>query len=668
MRAEAVAGSRSPCYGFLLAVSDEAAPASPIRTTASPSWAPRSTCTRAPARSRATTSTSARTYRMRGLGARPTTTRYPGACQRLRFSFGPIVVKPGQNDVLVEPVRSRSRCATATSPASSPTSCAPTARSRRSSRSTCTTAPGSRCRDYGSGPFFAAGEEKTIAPFPTRLRHAGQGDRPVAAALHGPLGGPAADGGLHHLRRRLRPRGQGARTLGIKPAYPVWLDVRPSGYPVFNVQRDYGGKDGDVHLAEARSAPTFDPWGKTIAGQGEPGNGTARTWALPDARRAARRDRELQGRHADRHRRPPAPGRAPERDRPRPRRQGETHLHRRGRYWDAERPEDRAAHRPRGTSRCGSPACRTGACSVEPGDMLRSNATYDTTIQSTYENMGIAVALLAPDDRERQADRARRRPVHGARRHARTSCKLGRPAGASARRSATRAIVTHGHLPENDNYGGPPATVERDRRARRPATSAIADFLYAPGDLSMIAMTGVPTVKLGDDARLHQPRRARRSTTRSPRARFPCPGPTGTAFPLANGATSSGAAARLRLRRARLRHPGDRPGQADARLGPAGHREDGFQAGRDRHLLLPHPPVHARRVRGDRVINWKRNGPSLTSGPTRLLVDGPVRGPAGRRPAVLERRVLPAAADRGAARDHGARRAARPSAGAASSA
>src|SRR3954452_14991289 len=30
--------------------------------------------------------------------------RYPGACQRLRFSYGPIAVKPGQNDVLVGPV------------------------------------------------------------------------------------------------------------------------------------------------------------------------------------------------------------------------------------------------------------------------------------------------------------------------------------------------------------------------------------------------------------------------------------------------------------------------------------------------------------------------------------------------------------------------------------
>ena len=35
---------------------------------------------------------------------------------------------------------------------------------------------------------------------------------------------------------------------------------------------------------------------------------------------------------------------------------------------------------------------------VKPGDKLRSNVTYDTRLQSTYENMGIAVSLLVPDD------------------------------------------------------------------------------------------------------------------------------------------------------------------------------------------------------------------------------------------------------------------------------
>src|SRR3979490_795285 len=43
----------------------------------------------------------ARFYQLEGWQA-PHHERYPGACERLRFAYGPLVVKPGQNDVLVE--------------------------------------------------------------------------------------------------------------------------------------------------------------------------------------------------------------------------------------------------------------------------------------------------------------------------------------------------------------------------------------------------------------------------------------------------------------------------------------------------------------------------------------------------------------------------------------
>src|SRR2546421_257376 len=36
--------------------------------------------------------------------AGPDYVRYPVACQRLHFAFGPLTVKPGQNDVLIEPI------------------------------------------------------------------------------------------------------------------------------------------------------------------------------------------------------------------------------------------------------------------------------------------------------------------------------------------------------------------------------------------------------------------------------------------------------------------------------------------------------------------------------------------------------------------------------------
>src|SRR5256885_10534721 len=44
-----------------------------------------------------------RLYQGEGWQA-PDYERYPGICQRMRFAYGPINVKPGQNDVLVSPV------------------------------------------------------------------------------------------------------------------------------------------------------------------------------------------------------------------------------------------------------------------------------------------------------------------------------------------------------------------------------------------------------------------------------------------------------------------------------------------------------------------------------------------------------------------------------------
>ena len=75
----------------------------------------------------------------------------------------------------------------------------------------------------------------------------------------------------------------------MKPALPIWLDVRPSSYPVFNVQRKYGGADGQCTWPKEQCAD-FDPFGKTEVGQGQPGNGkgTDYTAAGQRAGRSAR--------------------------------------------------------------------------------------------------------------------------------------------------------------------------------------------------------------------------------------------------------------------------------------------------------------------------------------------------------------------------------------------
>src|SRR4051794_6285919 len=100
-------------------------------------------------------------YRGEGWKA-PDYVRYPGACTRLRFSYGPILVKPGQNDVLVTPVtiekpsmdgyvtRFRPNLVRADGTV-------PPVEQVHLHHGTWISAP-----EYGTGPFFASGEEKTV--------------------------------------------------------------------------------------------------------------------------------------------------------------------------------------------------------------------------------------------------------------------------------------------------------------------------------------------------------------------------------------------------------------------------------------------------------------------------------------------------------------------------
>jgi plastocyanin len=67
----------------------------------------------------------------------------------------------------------------------------------------------------------------------------------------------------------------------------------------------------------------------------------------------------------------------------------------------------------------------------------------------------------------------------------------------------------------------------------------IANFLYAPGDLSTLAMSGVPSVKLGTNLRFTNADGLAVYHTATSCA-FPCMGQTGAAFPLSDGRSSLG--------------------------------------------------------------------------------------------------------------------------------
>ena len=500
--------------------------------------------------------------------------RYPGACQRLRFSYGPLTVKPGQNDVLIEPVKIEKPVRDGFITRFKPNlvradGTVPPVEQVHLHHGTWLAEP-----NYGSGPFFAAGEEKTIAPFPKGF------GMPVKASdtwlllymIHSAVSQPMEAYITYDVDFVPQAKGD---ALGLQSAYPVWLDVRPSAYPVFNVQRNFGSGDDCTWPKEQCAA--HDPFGREIVGQGQPGNGVGQDFKLPDAGAALGRIRNFQGGTLigiGGHVHPGGltndidlvrPGGEVVRRRKRGRvirrangrcvrnKSGKC-KRRRGRvvrkrvdttriytgqahYWSRE---DKARGGGPPTSWDFSmkvTGLPTWGVHVKPGDILRSNATYDRRIQSTYENMGIAVTLLVPNKEDGTPQAPGLNPFK-AKKDRRDECPSG-GLQAKKRRLCDKGIPTHGHYKENGNPGRAAGEWSNPRRGLPTSNVAVVDFLYEPGDLSTLSMTGVPTVKLGSRLRFTNLEGGWIYHTATSCA-FPCLGPTGAAFPLADGRSSTG--------------------------------------------------------------------------------------------------------------------------------
>jgi plastocyanin len=153
---------------------------------------------------------------------------------------------------------------------------------------------------------------------------------------------------------------------------------------------------------------------------------------------------------------------------------------------------------------------------VHAGDQIRVTTTYDTSKASWYESMGIMVAWMADPAPGDATDDPFATPVD------------------------QPGVLTHGHLPENDNHGGAGNELA-DPTTRAVATSpedgdiTIAGFAYGAGDMS--AVDPIPAVKAGqtltfrnDDAPLGPG--IWHSITA---CAAPCNQSTGIAYPLADG-------------------------------------------------------------------------------------------------------------------------------------
>ncbi|MGO9877463.1 MAG: hypothetical protein ACLPVY_27115 [Acidimicrobiia bacterium] len=153
---------------------------------------------------------------------------------------------------------------------------------------------------------------------------------------------------------------------------------------------------------------------------------------------------------------------------------------------------------------------------VHKGDKLEITTTYDSKNESWYEGMGIMVVWMASGNGGTDP----------------FTTNVDAP-----------GILTHGHLPEDDNHGSPtPDLKHYVDETKLPSHMVpngyvihISNFTYSAGDMSIA--TSVPTVKVGQsitfdnlDAPLDN---GIWHTITSCQA--PCDGYTGIAYPLANG-------------------------------------------------------------------------------------------------------------------------------------
>ncbi|MGH3433990.1 MAG: cupredoxin domain-containing protein, partial [Thermocrispum sp.] len=192
---------------------------------------------------------------------------------------------------------------------------------------------------------------------------------------------------------------------------------------------------------------------------------------------------------------------------------------------------------------------------LKPEDSLRISATYDTTHQASYEDMGIAIGLIAPSraDGTRtapglnpfKAPRERSKECRSLRKRIRGPASDLQGFGLDARRPklCVRGLPTHGHQAANGNYGY--ASGDWDAPPGSPTQSVnILNFQYGPGDLSTASTRGVPQVPLGSNLQFNNLEGALILHTVTT-CRFPCKGPTGAANPIADGQTSTGRAVDL---------------------------------------------------------------------------------------------------------------------------
>jgi plastocyanin len=447
--------------------------------------------------------------------------------QHLHFQYGPIDIRPGQNNIDV-----------ARGDVPTPTVDGWITRIKPNLKRTDGTVPPvdvihlhhavwvnlsrpGQSSGGGFGPFFAAGEEKTIFQMPKGfgLRHRASDQWLFNYMIHN-LTTERDKVYLTWDIDFVPDTAPGSK--GMREVKPLWMDVRSGQvYPVFDVHRG-AGQDGTFTYPD--QDPNAYPGGRrrnefavdrdmvlvTTAGHLHPGGLHDDLWltrpnaqAAPASVRAARCARAK----ARRARGATASARSVRRACAKPAVFGDTvHL-----FKSMAKYFEPAGAVSWDVAMTGTPP--DWRVQVHRGDVLKINSTYDSQRASWYESMGIMVVYYAE--------------------------------GTGGKDPFTTKVdwpgrVTHGHLPENDNHGGEstglpnPTMLPDGPLSAADSAVTIDNFVYSQGDLSGEGAAAPPVVHAGQSlAFVNNDGFPAFHTITA--CKEPCNRSTGIAYPLANG-------------------------------------------------------------------------------------------------------------------------------------
>ncbi|MGH2784159.1 MAG: cupredoxin domain-containing protein [Actinomycetota bacterium] len=490
---------------------------------------------------------------------RPSGLDYGDKCRRLRVVFGPILNKPGQDDVLIQPVTFEKPLYDGYIVRFKPNlvnqlGVTPPVESVHLHHGTWINA----YPQYGSGPFFASGEEKTISSWPYRygMRVGAMDSWLFLHMVHNATTQTYPVYVLYDLDFVAAEDGDAVQADGkplITNARNIWLDAGGGPFhpetetyflnPIFNIQRGFGAA-GECRFPDLNCAG-FNSSGNVSAQQGKDFSPDVHGKDFTITKEALGGESKgtliLMGGHVH---------------------NGglrtEVELVRDGvsklinisdaYYWQDDPNVDRIGNRPVSWdySMTGSTLDHGWAVNVQEGDILRLNGIYDTAIGSWYEQMAIVMSWVVPGGIPEGLDVFDPSvvldpsiPSVAIVPNGPDGSPLAHTCVASATRLCQRGQVTHGQIPTSGNHGsnpgGEPTLWEAAAEGQHLNDVLIGGFTFGLTDMGIAGSLGVPYINLGESISFHNLDTAAYMWHTITRCAAPCMGPTTVDYPIADG-------------------------------------------------------------------------------------------------------------------------------------